>query len=73
MASTALEKKKARDYYRKNKSYREDKKENRLEYAKSHKKKEAKQSKNYYWENSEYRKAKQKQAKEYKRKHSTKK
>ncbi len=73
MASTTLEKKKARDYYRKNKSYREAKKEDRLEYAKSHKKKEAKQSKNYYWENSEYRKTKQKQAREYKRKHSAKK
>ena len=73
MASTALEKKKARDYYRKNKKYREEKIEQRKEMASKNKKKEAKQSKNYYWENSEYRKTKQKQAREYKRKHSTKK
>lgn len=73
MASTALEKKKARDYYRKNKAYREKKKEDRLEYAKSHKKKEAKQSKDYYWDNPTYRKTKRKQARDYKKAHSTKK
>lgn len=72
MASTTLEKKKARDYYRKNKKYKEEKIENRKEYAKTHKKDEAKQSKKYYWENSEYRKTKQKQAREYKRKKSKK-
>lgn len=73
MASTALEKKKARDYYRKNKSYREKKKEDRLEYAKTHKKDEAKQSKSYYWDNPTYRNEKKKQAREYKKKNSKKK
>lgn len=72
MASTTLEKKKARDYYRKNKKYKEEKIAQRKEHAKTHKKEEAKQSKKYYWENSEYRKTKQKQAREYKKKHSKK-
>ena len=62
MASTALEKKKARDYYRKNKKYREEKIEQRKEMASKNKKKEAEYSKNYYWNNPEYRKEKKKQA-----------
>ena len=73
MASTALEKKKARDYYRKNKKYRNEKIESRKEYAKTHKKEEAKQSKSYYWDNPTYRTEKKKQAREYKKKHSKKK
>lgn len=73
MASTAKEKKKARDYYKENKSYRDEKIEKRKKYAKTHKKEEAKQSKEYYWENPSYRKTKQKQARDYKRSHAKKK
>lgn len=72
MASTTLEKKKARDYYRKNKKYREEKIEQRKEMASKNKKKEAEYSKNYYWENPEYRNTKQKQARDYKKKKSKK-
>lgn len=62
MASTALEKKKARDYYRKNKKYREEKIAQRKETASKNKEKEAEYSKKYYWNNPEYRKEKKKQA-----------
>lgn len=73
MASTALEKKKARDYYRKNKKYREEKIEQRKEMASKNKKKEAEYSKKYYWDNPTYRTEKKKQAREYKKKNSKKK
>lgn len=59
----------ARDYYRKNTKYREEKKEDRLKYAKSHKKEEAKQSKKYYWETPKYRAKKKKYARDYKKAH----
>lgn len=73
MASTTKEKKKAREYYKENKAYRDEKISRRKAYAKTHKKEEAKQSKEYYWENPSYRKTRQKQARDYKRSHAKKK
>lgn len=61
--------KKSREYYKKNTKYREEKKEDRLAYAKSHKKEEAKQSKKYYWAEPEYRQKKRKYARDYKKAH----
>lgn len=54
--------KKSREYYKKNKKYREDKIAQRKKYASENKKKEAKYSKEYYWENPKYRQTKRNQA-----------
>ena len=55
--------KRQREKYRKNKAYREEKKEDRLKYAKTHKKQEREQSREYYKENADYRRKKIEQAK----------
>ena len=50
----------SRDYYKKNKSYREKKIEDRKKDAKTHKKEEAEYSKDYYWKKPKYRTYKRK-------------
>lgn len=61
--------KKSREYYKKNKKYRDDKIAQRKKYASENKKKEAKYSKEYYWENPKYRQTKRKYARDYKKAH----
>lgn len=65
--------KKSRDYYKTHKKYREQKKEDRLEYARSHKRQEAEQSRKYYKENPTYRKYKISYAREYRKSHKKRK
>lgn len=67
MASTPKEEKYARDYYKKNKKYREKKIEDRKADAKAHKKEEAEYSRRYYAEHSNYRKYKIAYAKAYRK------
>lgn len=73
MASTPKEEKYARDYYRKNKKYREKKIEDRKADAKAHKKEEAAYSKEYYAKNPSYRKYKIAYAAAYRKAHKKKK
>lgn len=71
MASTPKEEKYARDYYKKNKKYREKKIEDRKADAKAHKKEEASYSREYYAKNPSYRKYKIAYAKAYKKSHKS--
>lgn len=71
MASTPKEEKYARDYYRKNKKYREKKIEDRKADAKAHKKEEAAYSKEYYHSHPAYKKYKQAYARAYKKAHKS--
>jgi len=71
MASTPKEEKYARDYYRKNKKYRERKIEDRKEDAKAHKKEEAAYSREYYAKNPSYRKYKIAYATAYRKAHKS--
>ena len=72
MASSAKEKKIARDYYKSHAKYRREKIEQRSEDYQEHKKKEASYSRNYYHSHPSYRKAKIAYAKAYRKAHKRK-
>ena len=61
--------KRQREYYRKNKKYREKKIEDRKEYAQTHKKEEAEYSRKYYHSNPNYRRYKIRYARNYRKSH----
>ena len=67
MKSTKKEKAYSREYYAKNREYRENKKKERLEYAKSHREKENEYAREYYHSHENYRKRKQEWARNYKK------
>ena len=73
MASTAKEKKYARDYYKKNPKYREKKIEQRSDDYQEHKKQEATYAREYYAKNPSYRRYKIAYAVAYRKAHKKKK
>lgn len=67
MASTTKEKKASRDYYRKNKKYREQKIEDVMKSQRANKEKYNASKRKYYADNETYRKYKRNYAKEYRK------
>lgn len=72
MASTEKEKKAARDYYKKNKKYREEKIERQIKKQKANKPEENKYHREYYKDNEDYRAYKRKYAREYRKRNPIK-
>lgn len=73
MASTANEKKYARNYYKKNSKYREKKIQQRKDDYQAHKKEEATYSREYYAKTPSYRRYKIAYAAAYRKSHKKKK
>ena len=69
MKATKKEKTYSKEYYATHKTYRDKKKKDRLEYAKTHREEEASYSKKYYHTHEDYRRKKIQQAKNYKKRH----
>lgn len=67
MASTAKEKKASKEYYKKNKKYREEKIERQIKKQKANKPETNKYHREYYKDNEDYRVYKRKYAKEYRK------
>ena len=70
MASSAKEKKIARDYYKSHAKYRREKIEDRKEYYHEHQKSQNAYAREYYRKNPSYRKYKIKYAVNYRKSHS---
>jgi len=72
MASTSKEKKKAREYYKTHKKYREEKIKDSIDEQKKNPEEHAKYQRKYYHKNQDYRSYKIKYAKDYRKREKVK-